>query len=280
VAWETLQVEELLVALKIGEECGCNPRAKRKRHSTDIAQAMTDGDWENAIPDIVCLCVHGGVCNGRHRCIAATEAGVPLTGWVGRDVPREVIRYADIGLKRQPGDALADRGVEKYRLILGAAVRLLWLYDEHRATHWSLWRQIRLATPKIGDYFDARYSGLVEVIDYGRQIESGTNCCPSAAYSFAFLLNREAGFEKLADIAYGLAGGTPDLNDLLAKARTRLSREAKNRGRKADSNRAPYELALLITAVMARADGKRSFTFGESAPMPELRLPETLEVAV
>ncbi|MFD8335662.1 hypothetical protein ACFV42_23825 [Streptomyces solisilvae] len=231
---------------------------------------MTDGDWENGIPDIVCLCEHGGVCNGRHRCIAACEAGIPLTGWVARNVPREVIRYADIGLKRTPADALAGRGVSSYRTQLGAAVRLLRLYDTERDTHWSLWSRMRFTAPKIGALFDECYSEVVNTVDEGRQIESGTNCTPSAAAAFAYLMRREGGAERLAQVAYGLAGGTPDVRDILAQARTRLAREAKHRGRKADHNRAPYELGLLITAVMAKEAGKARFTFGETSPMPTL----------
>jgi hypothetical protein len=276
VTWETVPVADLEEALKIAEECGCNPRNSRKGHATGIADAMTEGDWENGIPDIVCFCVHGGICNGRHRCIAAVEAKLPLTGWVGRNVPREVIRYSDIGLKRTPADALAGRGVTSYRAALGAAVRLLRLYDTKRTMHWSLWQQVRYTAPKIGDLYDDHYSGVVDTVEMGRQIESGTNCTPSAAAAFAYLMRREGGAERLAQVAYGLAGGTPDLKDLLAVARTRLAREARQRGHKADQNRAPYELGLLITAVMAKEQGKNRFTFGETSPMPTLVFPDQL----
>ncbi|MEW1679400.1 hypothetical protein AB0O47_40040 [Streptomyces noursei] len=268
--WRTLGVEELKAALEIGAECGCNPRSSRKGHALGIASAMAEGDWEPGIPDIVCLCEHGGICNGRHRCIASVEAGLPLTGWVAEDVPVNVIRYADIGLKRTPADALAGRGVKSYRTALGATVRLLRLYDTQRDQHWSLWRQTRFTAPKIGDLYDKHYSDLETTVDRGRQIESGTQCCPSAAAAFAYLLRREGGVERLADISYKLAGGTGDLNDIFAHARTRLAREAKHRGRKADQNRAPYELGLLLTAVMAREAGKTRFSFGDNAPMPTL----------
>ncbi|WP_150112990.1 hypothetical protein [Streptomyces violaceusniger] len=276
VSWETLSLAELESALEIGTECGCNPRGSRRGHASGIATAMTAGDWQSGIPDIVCLCTHGGISNGRHRCLAAVEARQPLTGWVGRDVPVEVIRYADIGLKRTPADALAGRGVGSYRTALGAAVRLLMLYDTQRDVHWSLWNRTRFTAPKIGDLFDQRYSGVVDTVEAGRQIESGTNCCPSAAAAFAYLMRREGGAERLAETAYGLAGGTPDVRDILAQARTRLSREAKHRGRKADHNRAPYELGLLITAVMAKEAGKARFTFGENSPMPKLGFAEQL----
>jgi len=276
VVWETLSVNELQFALEIGSKCGCNPRGSRRGHALGIAMAMTDGDWQNGIPDIICLCKHGGVSNGRHRCIAAVEAGLPLTGWVARDVPVEVIRYADIGLKRTPADALAGRGVGSYRTALGAAVRLLTLYDTKRDEHWSLWNRTRFTAPKIGALFDEHYSGVVETVDSGRQIESGTNCCPSAAAAFAYLMRREGGAERLALVSYGLAGGTPDVRDILAQARTRLAREAKHRGRKADHNRAPYELGLLITAVMAKEAGRSRFTFGETSPMPKLTFPSQL----
>jgi len=267
VSWETLSVAELREALKIGSECGCNPRDSRRGHALGIASAMTEGDWEPGIPDIVCLCEHGGICNGRHRCIAACEAGIPLTGWVARDVPRKVIRYADIGLKRTPADALKGRGVQSYRAALGAAVRLLRLYDTQRDVHWSLWGSLRFTAPKIGDLFDRFYSDLETVVDAGRQIESGTNCTPSAAAAFAYLMRREGGAERLAKVAYGLAGGTPDIKDILAVARNRLSREARQRGHKADHKRAPYEMGLLITAVMAKEEGRSRFSFGESSPM-------------
>lgn len=276
VAWATLTVNELKSALEIGSKCGCNPRGSRRGHALGIATAMSEGDWQDGIPDIVCLCVHGGISNGRHRCIAAVEAGKPLTGWVARDVPVEVIRYADIGLKRTPADALAGRGVGSYRTALGAAVRLLTLYDTKRDEHWSLWNRTRFTAPKIGALFDEHYSGVVETVDSGRQIESGTNCCPSAAAAFAYLMRREGGAERLALVSYGLAGGTPDVQDILAQARTRLAREAKHRRRKADHNRAPYELGLLITAVMAKEAGRARFTFGETSPMPKLTFPSQL----
>jgi len=270
VHWATLTLDVLNKALEIGEECGCNPRSRRPQHAQNIATAMNEGDWQDAIPDIVCLCEHGGVCNGRHRCIAAIESGVALTGWVALNVPRQVIRCADIGLKRTPADALAGRGVTSYRTAKGATVRLLRLYDTKADTHWTLWGKTRYSAPKIGQLFDEHYGGVEDIVDQARQIESGTNCTPSAALAFAFLVQREGDAERLAQVAYGLAGGTADVRDPLAVARTRLSREAKNRGRKADANRAPYELGLLITAVMAGAAGRSRFTFGPTSAMPRL----------
>lgn len=277
VSWATMSVDDLKKALQIGEECGCNPRNSRKAHAQGIAAAMSDGDWENGIPDIVCLCEHGGVSNGRHRCLGAVAAGVPLTGWVARNVPKAVIRHADIGMRRTPGDVLLGHGVKTYRTALGAAVRLLKLYDDHRDVHWSRWSTVRYPAYKIGDLYVESYSGVTDTVDLARQIESGTNCTPSAGAAFAFLLDREGGRERLAEVAYGLAGGTPDVQDVLAVTRNRLSREAKNRGRKADANRAPYELGLLITAVLTRErDRTGRFTFGPTSPMPALAFTDKL----
>ena len=140
-------------------------RPTSKNRVKQIARAIVAGLWQINGASIV-LCPEFRLLDGRHRCLAISEAGVSVQTFVVVGVDPSTFKTMDMGNKRSGADVLNIAGHPQAQT-LASALRWLWRY-EHQM---MLAASIPLADYELPDYL-AQHQGIVSSLSWGLTLKT------------------------------------------------------------------------------------------------------------
>jgi hypothetical protein len=101
---------------------------------------MEAGKWSYT-GDPIRFDVDGELFDGQHRLLACIEADVSFRSLVVRGLPKEVMKYTDVGARRSLGDVLKLQGETEINA-LGAAIVTGWRWEQGVVTDTSVFPTI------------------------------------------------------------------------------------------------------------------------------------------
>lgn len=101
---------------------------------------MEAGNWSYT-GDPIRFDVDGEMFDGQHRLLACIEANTAFRSLVVRGLPKEVMKYTDVGARRSLGDVLKLQGETEINA-LGAAIVTGWRWDQGVVTDTSVFPTI------------------------------------------------------------------------------------------------------------------------------------------
>lgn len=102
-----------------------------EQHARRLATEMTEGRWNEGLPDGIKLDTNFNILDGQHRLRAVVISGITVKMLVTYDLdPETFVAMDSIAKKRTAGDTLAlYAGISKYRVNIGGALRLVKNWD-------------------------------------------------------------------------------------------------------------------------------------------------------
>ncbi len=197
-------------------------RCLRPSHVKMLADQMTRGQWNEAVPQPIGFDRRGRLADGQHRCTAVVESGCTIEMWCALGLDEDTILRLDGGKQRTIADRFLGFTSDK-------VVRDLVDGKSGRATHAaSITNLIHQALAERKCYSIDRSIGIVrmfhtemaEAIDTFGSVNHTRRAAVLSAFTLAWFYVNGAGDEEMTDTLRATADGIVSGENLSGTAAT------------------------------------------------------------